>query len=162
MLSAQAITTLHISEVESNGGVPVDLFELTNVGTTTINISGWKMLGNDDTQRSISSTSSVRSHTDFDDATQQGIGSFTINSNAPTGVTDMGTIYLVYDTFSCDITDAICNPAQIGFSELLSASAGVNIVGGSNVVPGPASIGLVATGLALVASRLRKARGFSS
>ncbi len=42
----------------------------------------------------------------FDNAAQQGIGSFEINSNAPAGVTDAGTIYLVYDTFSCDITNA--------------------------------------------------------
>jgi hypothetical protein len=35
--------------VESNGGVPDDWFELVNVGTTTIDISGWKMLDNDDT-----------------------------------------------------------------------------------------------------------------
>jgi hypothetical protein len=47
--SAQAITTLHLNEVESNGGVPDDWFELVNAGPTAIDISGWKMLDNDDT-----------------------------------------------------------------------------------------------------------------
>jgi hypothetical protein len=47
--SAQTVTTLHINEIESNGGVPDDWFELVNVGPTTIDISGWKMLDNDDT-----------------------------------------------------------------------------------------------------------------
>src|SRR4029077_9378270 len=48
-VSAQPVTTLHINEVESNGGVPDDWFELVNVGNTRIDISGWKMLDNDDT-----------------------------------------------------------------------------------------------------------------
>jgi hypothetical protein len=41
------ITTLHINEVESNGGVPDDWIEFTNSGTSTIDISGWKVLDND-------------------------------------------------------------------------------------------------------------------
>ena len=43
------ITTLHINEVESSGGVPGDWFELVNVGATAVDISGWSMLDNDDT-----------------------------------------------------------------------------------------------------------------
>src|SRR5882757_6583454 len=46
---AQTITTLHINEVESNGGLPDDWVEFTNTGASTIDISGWKMLDNDDT-----------------------------------------------------------------------------------------------------------------
>jgi hypothetical protein len=46
--SAQ-VTTLHLNEIESSGGVPDDWFELVNVGATPIDISGWKMLDNDDT-----------------------------------------------------------------------------------------------------------------
>jgi hypothetical protein len=90
----------------------------------------------------------------FNNATQQGIGSFTINSNAPTGVSDAGTIYMVYDTFSCDITDNSCNPTQTAFSQLLSAPASVNIIG--TAVPEPGSAGFVAVGLALLAAGLRK------
>ena len=91
----------------------------------------------------------------FDNATQQGIGSFTINSNAPINVTDTGTIYLVYDTFSCDITDDSCDPTQTAFSQRLSAPASVNIVGAT--VPEPGSAGFVAIALALLLVRLRKA-----
>ena len=91
----------------------------------------------------------------FDNATRQGIGSFTVNSNAPIGVADAGTIYLVYDTFSCDITDNNCNPTQTAFSQVLSAPASVNIVGGA--VPEPGSAGLFVIGLALLAACLRKA-----
>ena len=46
---AQMVTTLHLNEVESNGGTPDDWFELVNTGITMIDISGWKMLDNDDT-----------------------------------------------------------------------------------------------------------------
>jgi hypothetical protein len=85
----------------------------------------------------------------FHDATEQGIGSFTINFNAPTGVTDVGTIYLVYDTFSCDITENNCNATQTAFSQIVSAPASVNIVG-TAAVPEPESAGLLALGLALL------------
>jgi hypothetical protein len=90
----------------------------------------------------------------FDDAAQQGIGSFAINANAPAGVTDTGTIFLVYDTFSCDITDNNCNPTQTGFSELLSVPASVSIVGAS--VPEPGSAVLIFVGLALLIAGTRK------
>ena len=43
------VTTVHINEVESNGGVPGDWFELVNTGATTVDLSGWQMLDNDDT-----------------------------------------------------------------------------------------------------------------
>jgi hypothetical protein len=93
----------------------------------------------------------------FDNATQQGIGSFTINANAPTGVTDLGTIYMVYDIFSCDITDVNCNATQTAFSQLLSAPASVNVIAsaGASTVPEPASIGLVVMGLSLLVARMR-------
>ncbi len=90
----------------------------------------------------------------FNNATQQGIGSFAIHANAPTGVTDVGTIFLVYDTFSCDITDANCDPTQTGFSQLLSAPTSVNVVG---AVPEPGSAGLILLELALLMARLRRA-----
>ncbi len=38
-----------LNEVESNGGVPDDWFELYNPGAIPWDISGWKMLDNDDT-----------------------------------------------------------------------------------------------------------------
>lgn len=90
----------------------------------------------------------------YNNGTQQGIGSFLINANAPTGVMDAGTIYLVYDTFSCDITDDHCNPTQTAFSRLLSAPASVSIV--NSVVPEPGSTYFVALGLALLMVSLRK------
>ena len=43
------VTTVKINEVESNGGTPGDWVELINTGTTAIDISGWKLLDNDDT-----------------------------------------------------------------------------------------------------------------
>ncbi len=46
---AALITTVKINEVESNGGTPGDWFELINTGTTTVDITGWKMIDNDDT-----------------------------------------------------------------------------------------------------------------
>ncbi len=90
----------------------------------------------------------------FDNATQQGIGSFAINANAPAGVTDTGTIFLVYDTFSCNITDNDCDPTQTAFSQLLSAPASVTVVGAA--VPEPGSMGLIFVGMALLMARLRK------
>jgi hypothetical protein len=93
----------------------------------------------------------------FNNATQQGIGSFTINSNAPTSVSDVGTIFLVYDTFSCNILDDNCNPTQTAFSQLLSAPASVNIVGTAAAVPEPGTACFAAVGLALLVVGLRKA-----
>lgn len=43
------VTTLRINEVESNGGTPGDWVELINTGGTSIDLSGWRMLDNDDT-----------------------------------------------------------------------------------------------------------------
>lgn len=40
---------VRINEVESNGGTPGDWFELINNGTIPADLSGWKMLDNDDT-----------------------------------------------------------------------------------------------------------------
>lgn len=42
-------TSVKINEVESNGGTPGDWFELLNIGTIAADLSGWKMLDNDDT-----------------------------------------------------------------------------------------------------------------
>jgi uncharacterized protein (TIGR03437 family) len=48
--SCSAVTSsVTINEVESNGGTPGDWFELINSGTAAVNLSGWKMLDNDDT-----------------------------------------------------------------------------------------------------------------
>jgi len=44
-----AVTGVKINEVESNGGTPGDWFELINTATTAADLSGWKMLDNDDT-----------------------------------------------------------------------------------------------------------------
>ena len=90
----------------------------------------------------------------FNNATHQGIGSFAINANAPAGTTDTGTIFVVYDTFSCDITDSNCNPTQTAFSQLLSASASVNVI--SAAVPEPGSRGMILAGMALLLARWRK------
>ena len=42
-------TTLRINEVESSGGAPGDWIELVNIGATPIDLSGWRVLDNDDT-----------------------------------------------------------------------------------------------------------------
>lgn len=47
--SAQTPPQVRINEVESNGGVPGDWFELYNAGATSFDLSGFKMLDNDDT-----------------------------------------------------------------------------------------------------------------
>lgn len=44
-----AAQSVHINEVESNGGAPDDWIELTNTGASTADISGWKLLDNDNT-----------------------------------------------------------------------------------------------------------------
>jgi len=43
------VTTLHINEVESSGGVPGDWIELINTGAAQINLAGWLIRDNDDT-----------------------------------------------------------------------------------------------------------------
>ncbi len=43
------ITTIHINEVESNGGTPGDWIELINSGSSAIDVSGWSVVDNDDT-----------------------------------------------------------------------------------------------------------------
>jgi hypothetical protein len=43
------VTTIHINEVESSGGTPGDWVELVNTGGTPVDISGWRVLDNDDT-----------------------------------------------------------------------------------------------------------------
>jgi hypothetical protein len=96
----------------------------------------------------------------FDNATKQGIGSFAINANAPGGAKDIGTIFLVYDTFSCDITDVNCNPIQTGFSQLLSVSAEVDVAQSS--VPEPATLGLTTLGVLGIIAVSRRPRNLSS
>src|SRR5262245_26578485 len=39
---------VEINEVESSGGVPGDWVEIYNSGTSTVDLSGWKLLDNDD------------------------------------------------------------------------------------------------------------------
>jgi hypothetical protein len=88
----------------------------------------------------------------FDDATRQGIGSFAINQNAPVGAQNVGTIFLVYDTFDCDITNPSCSPTQTGFSDLVAVSAQVNVTN----VPEPSSFGIFATAALVLLSRFRR------
>src|SRR4051812_49263871 len=47
--TALAITgnTVVINEVESNGGAPGDWVELYNAGSSTVDVSGWRFLDND-------------------------------------------------------------------------------------------------------------------
>ena len=92
----------------------------------------------------------------FNNATNQGIGSFAINANAPIGAIDLGTIFLVYDTFTCDITDPNCNAIQTGFSEAISAPAEVHVV--ASVAPEPATFGLIVGGTLVFAGWKRLKR----
>ncbi|CAO5188156.1 Lamin Tail Domain [Frankia sp. AiPs1] len=46
--TAQAATTVRINEIESSGGSPGDWVELTNIGTTAVDVSGWVVKDNDD------------------------------------------------------------------------------------------------------------------
>ncbi len=46
---AGPVTTIHINEVESNGGTPGDWVELLNTGAIPVDISGWSLLDGDDT-----------------------------------------------------------------------------------------------------------------
>jgi Lamin Tail Domain len=43
------VTTVHINEIESSGGVPGDWIELTNTGASAADVSGWLIRDNDDT-----------------------------------------------------------------------------------------------------------------
>jgi hypothetical protein len=92
----------------------------------------------------------------FNNATHNGIGSFKINSNAPPGAQDIGTIYLIYDLFSCDITNPSCNPTQTGFSQSISAPAEVDVAGAA--VPEPASLSLLILGTLGLALRFGRSR----
>lgn len=47
--SCPVIGTLRINEAESNGGTPGDWVELKNIGTTTLDVSGFVFKDNDDT-----------------------------------------------------------------------------------------------------------------
>ncbi|HEX7669728.1 MAG TPA: lamin tail domain-containing protein [Polyangiaceae bacterium] len=47
--SSSGSSPIVINEIESNGGTPDDWVELTNAGTTAVDISGWKILDNQDT-----------------------------------------------------------------------------------------------------------------
>jgi len=47
------VTTVHVNEVESNGGTPGDWVELINTGSTPVDISGWSVLDNDDTHTRV-------------------------------------------------------------------------------------------------------------
>jgi hypothetical protein len=88
----------------------------------------------------------------FDDSTQQGIGSFKINNNAVAGNQDMGTIFVIYDAYSCDPT--VCSdPVQDVFSGSISAPAEVDVQAATGT-PEPATMGVVGLVLAgLIALR---------
>lgn len=45
-----ALTTVHINEVESSNGVPGDWIELVNTGAAAVDLSGWRVLDNDDSR----------------------------------------------------------------------------------------------------------------
>lgn len=83
----------------------------------------------------------------FDNPTMQGIGSFQINNTAVAGDKDIGTIFLIYDTYSCD-PNTCADPVQKGFSESISASAEVDVQSSATPEPGTISlVGLVLAGL---------------
>ena len=86
----------------------------------------------------------------FNNATHQGIGNFTINAGAAAGAKDIGTIFLSYDRYSCDIiNDPLCtSPRQTTFSARIGASAEVDILPNA-AVPEPGTLAWV--GLALSA-----------
>jgi hypothetical protein len=50
---APAAATVHINEVESNGGSPGDWIELVNLGPGAADLSGWRVRDNDDTHTYI-------------------------------------------------------------------------------------------------------------
>ena len=84
----------------------------------------------------------------FVNATHQGIGAFTISPGAPAGAQDIGTIFVSYDRYSCDIiNDRLCtSPTQL-LSGRLSASAEIDVR--NSAVPEPGTLAWV--GLALFA-----------
>ncbi|WP_083958070.1 lamin tail domain-containing protein [Herbidospora mongoliensis] len=47
--AADPVPSIKVNEVESNGGTPGDWAELTNTGTTPVDVSGWIVKDNDDT-----------------------------------------------------------------------------------------------------------------
>jgi hypothetical protein len=88
----------------------------------------------------------------------QGVGSFAIDNNAAPGASDIGTLFLVYDRFTCDIVnDSLCEPTQTDFSQIMSASARVDVIAPLGV-PEPAAAALLAAGLAVIGWRTRRKR----
>ncbi len=51
--AAPAPSPVVINEVESSGGTPGDWVELMNTGTTTVDVTGWSLLDNDDTHTAV-------------------------------------------------------------------------------------------------------------
>lgn len=93
----------------------------------------------------------------FDNVSQQGTGSFTINSGLPVGTTVSGNIVLTYDLFSVDPNDPNFDPGTdtISTGNLLEAPASVT------VVPEPATFLLFGASCIVTAawSRRRRDRG---
>ena len=52
--ASAAVTDVKINEVESNGGTPGDWIELYNAGSASVDISGFKVLDNDNTHTPLS------------------------------------------------------------------------------------------------------------
>jgi hypothetical protein len=86
----------------------------------------------------------------------QGVGSFAINPGAPVGAQDLGTIFLTYDKFTCDVVNDLgCSPDQTVFGATLTATAQVDVT----AVPEPAVIWLAGLGLAAMTFARRRRIG---
>ena len=95
----------------------------------------------------------------FNAATQEGLGSFAINADAPVGYTALGELYLTYSLYAVDPYDPNFDPFTdlISTGNPLTARASV-IVLAPSAVPEPSTFLLLGAGLGgLVVWRRRRA-----
>ena len=98
----------------------------------------------------------------FNNAAHRGIGGFAINPGAVGGAKDIGTMYLLYDRFSCDIiNDPSCtSPIQTAFSLRLGVFAEVDVLV-NNSVPEPGTFYAVGIALSVMTAARRKRKRLS-